>query len=134
MTTTKIQIRFNDIDLAGHVHNAVYLSYFEQGRLDFFNLIAGKDWDWRKQGLILGRNEIDYLKPIRLYDDVHVKTSCDHVGTKSFSLSYEIFSMNGEMKVLHTKGRSIMVCIDYTTNQTVDVYPSWKEKLLNQAS
>jgi acyl-CoA thioesterase FadM len=47
MTThTKIQIRFNDIDLAGHVHNAIYLSYFEQGRLDFFNRFS-----WRRLGL-----------------------------------------------------------------------------------
>lgn len=131
-TQTKIQIRFNDIDLAGHVHNAVYLSYFEQGRLDFFNDLAGEDWDWRKQGLILGRNEVDYLKPIKLHDRVVVTTTCDHVGNKSFTLSYEIHSVsdNGE-KTIHTKGRSIMVCIDYTTNQTVEVYPSWKEKLLS---
>lgn len=135
MTNTKIQIRFNDIDLAGHVHNAIYLSYFEQGRLDFFNDLAGEDWNWRKQGLILGRNEVDYIKPIKLHDSVEVCTTCDHVGTKSFTLSYQIYSTSesGE-KIIHTKGRSIMVCIDYTTNQTVEVYPSWKEKLLSQMS
>ena len=128
-TETSLQIRFNDIDLAGHVHNGIYLSYFEQGRLDFFDELAGRDWDWKTKSLILARNEIDYIKPIRLYDEVFVRTTCDHVGTKSFSLSYEIYAKDGKNEILHTKGRSILVCIDYVSNETVDVYPEWKNKL-----
>ena len=128
-TETKLQIRFHDIDMAGHVHNGIYLSYFEQGRLDFFNELAGEHWDWKKQGLILGRNEIDYLKPVKLFDEVYVRTSCDHVGNKSFSLSYEIYRKEDDKEILYTKGRSILVCMDYTTEQTVEVYPEWKAKL-----
>ena len=129
ITETKLQIRFNDIDMAGHVHNSVYLNYFEQGRLDFFNLLGGEDWDWRTRGLILGRNEVDYLKPIRLRDEVYVRVKCDHVGNKSFSLSYEIYSKEGKSEILHTKGRSIMVCMDYKTETTVEVYAEWRSKL-----
>lgn len=128
-TETKIQIRFHDIDMAGHVHNGIYLSYFEQGRLDFFSTLADENWDWKKQGLILGRNEIDYLKPVKLFDEVFVRTTCDHVGNKSFSLYYVLYRKKGKEEIVYTKGRSIMVCMDYTTEKTVSVYPEWKEKL-----
>lgn len=129
VTETKLQIRFNDIDLAGHVHNAVYLSYFEQGRLDFFKALADENWDWKKHGLILGRNEIDYLKPVKLWDEVYVRTKSDHVGNKSFTLSYELYRKKDGQEIIYTKGRSILVCMDYIKHQTVEVYPEWKVKL-----
>ena len=34
--TSKLQTRFNDLDMAGHVHNSEYLNYFEIGRIEFF--------------------------------------------------------------------------------------------------
>ena len=92
---TKLEIRFADIDMAGHVHNSKYLCYFEQGRIDFLSEMAGSDWDWRKKGLVLGRNEIDYISPIYLNDEICIVTKCDHVGIKSFTLSYELFKTNG---------------------------------------
>ena len=51
-----ISIRFSDVDMAGHVHNSKYLCYFELGRIDYLSRIAGKDWNWKKKGIILGRN------------------------------------------------------------------------------
>ena len=87
---TKLEIRFADIDMAGHVHNSKYLCYFEQGRIDFLSEMTSSDWNWRKKGLVLGRNEIDYISPIYLNDEICIVTKCDHVGIKSFTLSYEL--------------------------------------------
>jgi len=125
-----VEVRFKDIDLAGHVHNSVYLSYFEQARISLFNEFVSKDWDWKTNGLILARNEIDYLTPVYLGDQVKVSVHCDHIGTKSFTLSYELFSENdqGERNI-HTKGRSILVCMNYKKQETVDIYEEWLEAL-----
>ncbi len=125
-----VEIRFKDIDLAGHVHNSVYLSYFEQARMSLFNEFVSKEWDWNTNGLILARNEIDYLLPVYLGDKVQVGVHCDHIGTKSFTLSYELFSENdkGE-RIIHTKGRSILVCMNYKLKKTVAIYDEWSEAL-----
>ena len=129
--TTKLEIRFSDIDMAGHVHNSRYLSYFEQGRIDFLSKMAGDDWNWRKQGIVLGRNEVDYIMPLYLNDEIYVVTKCDHVGTKSFTLSYEVFKSNPEGDdVLCTKGRSILVCMDFETDTSLPVFPEWKDHLV----
>ena len=69
---TNISIRFSDIDMAGHVHNSKYLCYFEQGRIDFLSQIAGKNWNWKKKGIVLGKNEVEYLKPIYLTDQIFI--------------------------------------------------------------
>jgi acyl-CoA thioester hydrolase len=129
-STTKIEIRFSDIDMAGHVHNGKYLCYFEQGRMDFLSKLTGNNWNWRKKGLILGRNEIDYLVPIYLKDEVYVKTTCDHVGNKSFTLAYEVIKLKDKKEIVCTKGRSILICMDYEINDSVPIFESWKSDLM----
>lgn len=130
-TKTEIQVRFNDIDVAGHVHNAAYFLYFETGRIDFFKLIADENWNWKKLGILVARNEADYIKSIKLEDKVIVETSCEDVGKKSITLSYKIFreDENG-VKELCTKGRSILVCVNYETGESEEVFEEWKQVLL----
>ena len=36
----RITIRYNDIDLYGHVNNAVYLEFFEEIRLGYWRALA----------------------------------------------------------------------------------------------
>ena len=127
---TKIEIRFSDIDMAGHVHNGKYLCFFEQGRMDFLSKLTGQNWNWRKKGLILGRNEVDYLVPIFLKDEVYVNTTCDHVGNKSFTLSYQVVKIIDNKEIICTQGRSILICMDYEINDSVPIFESWKNNLM----
>lgn len=127
---TSVEIRFSDIDMAGHVHNSKYLSYFEQARIDFMSSMTGEEWNWREKGIVLGRNEIDYIMPIYLGETIHVITKCDHVGTKSFTLSYELYKSTTEGDVLCTKGRSILVCMDFKTDESQPLFEEWKHQLI----
>jgi acyl-CoA thioester hydrolase len=127
--TTPIQIRFSDVDLAQHVHNAVYLQWFELGRMGFLESIIPKDHDWKAQGLILARNEVDYRMPVRLRDTLVVDVWCSAVGSKSFDLSYSIRREGGEQPGVCAEGRSVMVCFDYTTQRTIPVPDDWRRGL-----
>jgi acyl-CoA thioester hydrolase len=131
ITKTNVEIRFADIDMAGHVHNSKYLCFFEQARIDFMFDMTGPEWEWKKKGIVLGRNEIDYLTPIYLRDTIYIKTKCDHVGTKSFTLSYELYKkVDGKQDMLCTKGRSILVCMDFDSDESLPVFEEWKDKLM----
>ena len=125
MVKTKIQIRFNDVDLAGHVHNGIYLYYFEQGRMDYFNKYLGKDWDWTNYSLILAKNEVNYLQPIYLDDEIVVETSLEKIGNKSVVLLYKIY--RGD--VICTEGKSILVCYDYNKNESIIAPDIWRKTL-----
>lgn len=126
---TTIQVRFNDIDMAGHAHNAVYLSWFEQARMDLLRNFIEKDHDWKKAGMILARNEVDYKRPVHLSDQVEVECFCSAIGTKSFDLGYSLFVVKAGERALHAQGRSVMVCFNYTTNTSFPVPETWRAKL-----
>ena len=112
--------------MARHVHNGVYLSYFEQARMDFLRQFIEKDHDWKRLGLILARNEVDYRQPVHLSDLVEVEAWCSNVGTKSFDLSYALFVKTKEGRKLCTQGRSVMVCFDYTGGGSIAVPEPWR--------
>ena len=128
-TTTVIQVRFNDIDMAGHVHNAVYLSFFEQARMDLLRAFIAKDHDWKAEGLILARNEVDYRMPVRLHDTIEAEAWCSAVGTKSFDLSYRIHRIGGDAPGICAEGRSVMVCFDYTVQRSIAIPEDWRRHL-----
>ena len=128
-STTIIQVRFNDIDMAGHAHNGVYLSWFEQARMDLLRTFIERKHDWRVHGLILARNEVDYRAPVHLSDLVEVDCWCDRVGSKSFDLRYALFVVKNGERELRTEGRSVMVCFDYTANTTISVPQDWRTAL-----
>lgn len=43
-----LQIRFNDIDLLGHVNNTVYLTFYDTGKARFFEHIREDIIEWNK--------------------------------------------------------------------------------------
>ncbi|MFM7300217.1 MAG: acyl-CoA thioesterase [Crocinitomicaceae bacterium] len=121
----KVQIRFADIDVMGHVNNAVYLSYFEMARVHYFKQILGENWDWQNDGVLLVRNEVDYLVPIFLHDTPEIKINVEHIGSKSFTLNYEINVGNK----LATRGKSTMVCFNNLEQRTQEIPEKMKLKL-----
>lgn len=122
----KIQVRFSDLDVLGHVNNNIYLSYFEIARVHYFGQMLGKDWDWTKNSVILAKNNVEYLKPVLLIDQPYVTIIADKIGAKSFSLNYELH-VDG---VLHTTGGSTLVCFDPSKNETISIPEVMKEELL----
>jgi acyl-CoA thioester hydrolase len=56
--TTDIEVRYRDLDTMGHVNNAVYATYLEQARMDYFRDLLGLTMD-DVQGVI-AHLEIDY--------------------------------------------------------------------------
>jgi acyl-CoA thioester hydrolase len=94
-------------------------------RVHYFKALVGTSWDWRKEGVLLVRNEIDYLKPILLNDEPEVYMSLEKIGEKSISLLYEI-KINHEV---YTKGRSVLVCFNSEEGKTIPVPKAMAEAL-----
>lgn len=118
MISTKIQLRFNDFDMGGHVHNAAYLHYFESARIGFFVQTIGQAWDWKKHGLIIKKNVIEYVSPTFIEDEIHVEVACSNIGTKSFTLAYAVKDAKNQLKA---HGESVVVSFDYTQQQTIEI-------------
>jgi acyl-CoA thioester hydrolase len=127
--STPIQIRFVDIDKMGHVNNATILSYFEIARTNFFDDVIGQQDNWFERGLIIAHTDIDYLQPIYLRDDVKTLVRIAKVGTKSFDVEHVLVKTINREQTICAIANSILVCMDYTKNITIEVPAEWKEKI-----
>jgi len=125
MVGIKIQVRFSDIDVMGHVNNAVYLSYFDMARVIFFSKLLGEQWDWKKDGVLLRKNEIEYIKPVLLHEQPEIFIYTNKIGNKSFELGYEL-KVEGEIR---TTGSSVLVSFDSTKMITKELPQKLKEVL-----
>ena len=61
----EVPLRYSDMDLFGHVNNATYFSFLEEARIAWFEACIPEKWDFEKHGVLVARNEMDYLKPVR---------------------------------------------------------------------
>jgi acyl-CoA thioester hydrolase len=123
----KVDVRFSDFDIYKHVNNAVYFSYLESARIDFFQRLLGHDWDWTNFGLILKKQTIEYNFPIQFYDNVYIEVSVLSIGNKSFELYYKVFNTD----TIFALATTILVCYDYTNKSTINIPIEIKEVLNN---
>lgn len=125
---TPLEVRFRDTDRLGHVNNAVYLTYFEQGRVSFFDRLLGLEVKWNEEGLILANAQLDFLAPILLEDKIAVDIRVTRLGNKSFELGYSIVRLGSDETEM-ARGSSTLVCFDYIANTSIMIPASWRTAL-----
>ena len=87
--TTEIDVRFRDIDAMGHVNNAVYATYIEQARTNYFRDVLGDDL--ATIPTVLASMSIDFRRPVELTDgSVTVALSIADIGTSSVTMDHGI--------------------------------------------
>lgn len=124
---TDVQIRFTDIDMLGHLNNAVYTQFMDIGKVAYFTTINGGPIEWDSINLVVANINVNYLKQTTLYEEVEVVTRCEHIGTKSLVLHQQIVNKTtGEVKA---DGRATMVSIDLKAKVTTPITDEWRRKI-----
>lgn len=100
-------VRFGDLDVQGHINNAVFATYFESGRVAMFRN-ADLGIGVADATVVLVRQEIDFLRELRWPGNVIIGTALAELGRSSFTVAQAIFS--GEQCV--AAGRATLVMID----------------------
>ena len=120
-----VQVRFSDFDLQGHVSNTVYQTYFDQGKVDYLDLVLG---DWDVQAIVGASIKIDYLLPILMKTRIAVKTRIARMGHKSITFEHCIVNrMNGELISTCT---AVMVCFDPKKRESMPVPEQWRKDIM----
>ncbi len=126
--STNIEVRFRDLDALGHVNNAVFFTYFEEGRKNFSKKFF-KVTDPSEFTFIMAHISCDYLKPVRFIDNVTLQMWVRDIGTKSFAFEYKLVHQS-DKSIVYATGESVQVCYDYKKNQSIVVPDEMKEKLI----
>jgi acyl-CoA thioester hydrolase len=125
---TPIAVRFNDIDVMGHVNNALIFTYFEEGRKAlFYETLAETTPD--SFNFIIAHLECDYIRPVFLGDRLSLDMWVTGIGNKSFTLAYALVDENDAKRVF-AKGASVQVCYDYDHRQSILVPKTLKTALM----
>jgi acyl-CoA thioester hydrolase len=104
----RIEIRWSDLDVYGHVNNAIYLTYLEEVRDEWLGGTLGDPdqvWNW-----VLVHVEIDYRRELALTDHVAVATCrLDRIGASSVTTREEVRTVDGE---LAAEAKAVLVARD----------------------
>jgi acyl-CoA thioester hydrolase len=104
----RIEIRWSDLDVYGHVNNAIYLTYLEEARDEWLGASLGDSdqiWNW-----VVVRVEIDYRRELALADDIAIATCrLDRIGTSSITTREEVRTLDGS---LAAEAKAVLVARD----------------------
>jgi acyl-CoA thioester hydrolase len=118
-----VQVRFRDLDALGHVNNAVYLTYLEFARIEYWKAVG---FEPVRPTMLLARVEIDYLRPVLLHETLEVAVRVSELGTKSFVMPFEIWA-DGH---LAARGSSVLVWFDRARDASVPIPDSARARML----
>lgn len=122
-----LQIRFNDIDILGHVNNTVYLSFFDTGKAHYFSDVRKGNINWQKVDTVIANVNCSYLRPIFFGDRIDVYTRCIAIGEKSFRLQQLIADSSKE--IIYSICETVMVSFDPESSEARPVPADWREAL-----
>lgn len=118
-----LQSRYNDYDSKGHVNNAVYLTYFELGRVRAWQAAGGGvDGDF-----ILAEAKIAYRSPAMMGDPLELEVTTSEVRTKAWVWRYRVLDARDDRLV--AEGETVQVMYDYETRRTVPIPTEIRERL-----
>lgn len=126
--STSVQIRFNDIDLMGHVYNAKYQEFFDLARIEYFEEVLGDLISWTEKGLIIASVKTDYIQSAFLKDKISVVSHVTSLGEKSLEMTQHIYKNNQKEPV--ATGQTIMVCFDMKKRVSEVIPVKWREKFI----
>ncbi len=105
-------VRFGDLDPQGHANQAVFLTYFESGRVAMFR---NPDLSIGVPGItyVMVRMEVDYMKELRWPGQLEIGTGIAEFGRSSFKAAQVIFNDG----VCAARGLATLVCMDIKTRK-----------------
>ena len=105
-TRVRIDVRWRDLDMLGHLNQAVYHEFLEEGRAELLTSLGGL----RDLAFVLARVELDYRHEVRRdHGHVEVVARPASVGRTSIVVDNEIVLPDGTVAA---SGSSVLVAWD----------------------
>ena len=124
-----IEVRYGDLDPQGHVNNAKFLTYIEQGRVQYIKHLGL--WDgssFLKIGFILAEARITFLSPILYTQQVQVGVRVSRLGNKSLDMAYRLDDVQSGKEL--ATGASVQVAYDYQLGKTIALPDRWRQAIM----
>ena len=127
--THRLHPRFRDTDAMGHINNAIYITYLEVARQEYWRALAASP-DYRRVPFILAHVTVDFRSEALVGEALDLGIRCGWIGNKSFGFDYRIVSagpiapgtpVGGESGRTIVEATSVQVCYDYDAKRSLAV-------------
>ena len=110
----KLQRRFSDLDLLGHVNNVVYGDYLQEARVMMLAELGEASFANFSQ--VLARQEIDYRKPLAYrVEPITIDLWITGIGNTSYSFGAQVRDDDDSVAA---DAAGVMVCFDTSTGRS----------------
>ncbi len=89
---SEFEVKSYDIDVVGHVNNIVYIRWLEDIRMNFLNKFLPYN-DLMNKGIspVLVNTQIEYLQPIKMFDEVIAESYISDVKGPRLFMEFEFY-------------------------------------------
>lgn len=122
------EVEFRDVDAAGHVNNAVYLTYIETARIGYLREVLGLE-SVDELAVIVANVNVDFRSPSYFGERLEVGARVPRIGTKSFEMEHEMRATNSTGTRTVVEATSVLVAYDYARGEAVPVPEEWRRRL-----
>lgn len=116
--STRIDVRWGDMDAFNHVNNAQYLRYLEEARIQWLSQVGVSITGGSAP--VLAASTLNYRKPIEWPSQLRVELFVDRIGNSSMTIGHRLLS-SAEPAALHCDGHVVIVWIDTATGRSVSL-------------
>jgi acyl-CoA thioester hydrolase len=112
--TVRVQLRWRDIDMLGHLNQSVYHELLEEGRIALIAEMMRRAGDEHGYGgFVLAHVDLDHHAEVRKdHGEVDVVMRVAHVGTSSIQIDHDVRLPDGTVAA---SGKSVLVGWDPAT-------------------
>jgi acyl-CoA thioester hydrolase len=119
------EVTFRDLDVFGHVNNAVYLTYIENARIGYMREVLGVESP-EDLLVIVAKVNIDFRSRASLGEALEIGARVPRIGTKSFDLDHEVRGPDARLVAVAS---TTLVTFDYRGDTTMPVPDLWRERI-----
>jgi acyl-CoA thioester hydrolase len=119
------EVTFRDLDVFGHVNNAVYLTYIENARIGYMREALGVESP-EDLLVIVAKVNVDFRSRASLGEVLEIGARVSRIGTKSFDLDHEVRGPDARLVAVAS---TTLVTFDYRGDTTMPVPDLWRERI-----
>ena len=124
-------LRWADLDLLGHVNNAVYVDYLQEARVDMLRVHArDQRADDLAEGVVVVRHEVQYVAPLAFrFEPVRIETWVTEIRAASFTLAYEVFDETDDGRRVYLRATTVLTPYVFATGRPRRLAPDERATL-----
>ena len=125
--TSRIVVRWGDMDFYGHVNNTVYFRFFEQARVEWIENEGFIVSPQSESGAVIINASCTFLMPVNYPATVIVKVYAGEPGRSSVMTWYELY-VEGDDR-LYAEGAAKVVWMDPRTGKSAPIPETLRAKV-----